>query len=73
MFISNPMSGEVNELKKLINELAMELKEINNKIDKVLNYIDDLELFNRNLRYLISILLNEQVRKAREELRKLNL
>ena len=67
------MSGEVNELKKLINELAMELKEINNKIDKVLNYIDDLELFNRNLRYLISILLNEQVRKAREELRKLNL
>ena len=62
--------SDVNELKKLIDKLVEEVQDINKKISKIISFIDDFEIFSENLLYLMTILLDERVKKFREELRK---
>jgi len=63
--------SSVNEIKITLDYLIKKVEEIDQKVNKIIKFLNELELIHDNLTYLISITLSERARKAYEELKKL--
>lgn len=64
------MSSNVKNVEMLISYLIKKVEEIDRKVDKIIKFLNELELINNNITYFTTMIMSEQAKKALEELKK---